>query len=109
MTAATPNTRIIVDEGGNTLIQVSVDSIIWKTAVSVTPAGVTTIGTAVTASIGSGELHSNDAGGLIYADTALTTGAGVATGTLLNAPAAGNPTKWLPINDAGTVRFVPAW
>jgi hypothetical protein len=40
----------------------------------------------------------------------LTTAA-VATeaGTLLNAPVAGNPAFWIPINIAGTVRYCPAW
>ena len=41
--------------------------------------------------------------------SALTNGAGVAAGTLLNAPAAGNPTKWIGINDNGTTRYIPAW
>lgn len=40
---------------------------------------------------------------------ALANGAAAATGTLTNAPAAGNPTKWFPINDNGTTRYVPAW
>jgi hypothetical protein len=31
------------------------------------------------------------------------------TGTLLNAPSAGNPVFWIPVNIAGTVRYVPAW
>ena len=35
--------------------------------------------------------------------------AGVGAGTLNNAPAVGNPTKWLQINDNGTIRFIPAW
>lgn len=39
----------------------------------------------------------------------LTNGAGAAAGTLLNAPAAGNPTKWIPINDNGTIRYIPCW
>lgn len=39
----------------------------------------------------------------------LTNGAAAAAGTLLNAPAAGNPTKWVPIDDNGTVRYIPAW
>lgn len=39
----------------------------------------------------------------------LTDGAGVAAGTLLTAPAAGNPTKWIGIDDNGTIRYVPAW
>ena len=40
---------------------------------------------------------------------ALTNGAGAGAGTLTNAPAAGNPTKWIPINDNGTTRYIPAW
>jgi hypothetical protein len=39
----------------------------------------------------------------------LADGAAAAAGTLLNAPAAGNPTKWIPIDDNGTTRYIPAW
>ena len=39
----------------------------------------------------------------------LPNGAGVATGTLTNAPAAGNPTKWITLDDNGTTRYIPAW
>lgn len=39
----------------------------------------------------------------------LTNGAGAAAGTLLNAPAAGNPAFWLPVSIAGTVRYIPCW
>lgn len=39
----------------------------------------------------------------------LTNGAGVGAGTLLTAPAAGNPTKWIGIDDNGTIRYIPAW
>lgn len=38
-----------------------------------------------------------------------TNGAAAATGTLLNAPVAGNPTKWIPIDDNGTTKYLPAW
>jgi len=41
--------------------------------------------------------------------TALTNGAGAGAGTIANAPAAGNPTKWIGINDNGTIRYIPAW
>lgn len=41
--------------------------------------------------------------------TTVTTGAGSSAGTLANAPAVGNPTKWIPFNDAGTTRYFPAW
>lgn len=41
--------------------------------------------------------------------TAYTNNAAAAAGTLTNAPVAGNPTKWIPINDNGTIRNVPAW
>lgn len=46
---------------------------------------------------------------LMRTSVALTNGAGAATGTLTNAPAAGNPTKWITINDNGTTRYIPAW
>jgi hypothetical protein len=39
----------------------------------------------------------------------LPNGAGTATGTLTNAPVAGNPTKWITLNDNGTTRYIPAW
>lgn len=46
---------------------------------------------------------------LIRTTTTLTDNAAAALGTLSNAPAAGNPTKWVQINDNGTTRFIPAW
>lgn len=55
------------------------------------------------------DLYSNDASFLIRTKTALNNGAAAQTGTLANAPAAGNPTKWIPIDDNGTTRYIPAW
>jgi hypothetical protein len=46
---------------------------------------------------------------LMASSVSLTNGAAGNAGTLANAPAAGNPTKWIPINDNGTVRYIPAW
>lgn len=46
---------------------------------------------------------------LIKSNTTLSNGAAASAATLNNAPAAGNPTKWIPINDNGTVRYLPAW
>jgi hypothetical protein len=40
---------------------------------------------------------------------AYSNNAAAAVGTLTNAPVAGNPTKWIPINDNGTVRNLPVW
>ncbi len=40
---------------------------------------------------------------------ALTNGSGASTGTLTNAPNAGNPSKWIKIDDAGVTRWIPAW
>lgn len=50
---------------------------------------------------GTGTLHKTSAN--------LTNGAAAAVGTLNNAPVAGNPTKWCPIDDNGTIRYVPMW
>ena len=46
---------------------------------------------------------------LLETSVNLTNGAAASAGTLLNAPAAGNPTKWIPIDDNGTTRYIPAW
>jgi hypothetical protein len=46
---------------------------------------------------------------LLHTGTTLANGAAAASGTLLNAPAAGNPTKWIPIDDNGITRYIPAW
>lgn len=46
---------------------------------------------------------------MIRTATSFTNGAGAALGTLTNAPVAGPPTKWIPINDNGTTRYIPAW
>ena len=39
----------------------------------------------------------------------LTDAAGASTATLTNSPVVGNPTKWIEINDNGTVRRIPTW
>jgi hypothetical protein len=54
-------------------------------------------------------LQSSLATQLIGSSVTLNNGAGSATGTLTNAPAAGNPTKWIAISDNGTTRQIPAW
>ena len=46
---------------------------------------------------------------ILSTKTSFTNGAAAAAGTLTNAPAAGNPTKWIPIDDNGTTRHIPAW
>lgn len=51
----------------------------------------------------------NNTGSLIDSATTLTDGAGVALGTLTNAPSAGNPAKWATIDDNGTTRYLPLW
>ena len=68
-------------------------------------AGSVTIGT--TSSI-TATLTDNSAD-LIKSSSTLTDGAGAAVGTLTNAPAVGDPTKWVAIDDNGTTRYIPAW
>jgi hypothetical protein len=46
---------------------------------------------------------------LVTSRVTLTNGAGASAGTITNAPTAGNPTKWIPINDNGVIRNIPAW
>lgn len=67
--------------------------------IAFTPTGVAITGT-ITTSV-AGAFHATS--------VALGNGAGAGAGTLLNAPVAGNPTKWVGINDNGTTRYIPAW
>ncbi len=46
---------------------------------------------------------------LISSGVALTNGSGASAGTLTNAPSAGNPGKWVEIDDNGTSRYIPTW
>lgn len=48
-------------------------------------------------------------GVLLRSTINLTNGAGAQVATLNNSPTAGNPTKWVAINDNGTTRYIPAW
>lgn len=51
----------------------------------------------------------NGATNLLKTSAALTDNAAAQVGTLTNAPTAGNPTKWVRIDDNGTARFIPCW
>lgn len=57
----------------------------------------------------SSKITTSDTAFMHNTSAALANGAAAAAGTLLNAPAAGDPTKWIPINDNGTTRYIPAW
>jgi hypothetical protein len=46
---------------------------------------------------------------LLATNIALTNNAAAQAATMTNGPTAGNPTKWIPINDNGTIRNIPAW
>lgn len=46
---------------------------------------------------------------LVTSSVSMTNGAAASAGTITNAPSAGNPTKWIPIVDNGTTRYIPAW
>jgi hypothetical protein len=80
----------------------------WSEVVSIAPQGNVTL-----AAPGSGDTlivaPSVGTGALMATSAALANGAAAAAGTLTNAPAAGNPTKWISINDNGTIRKIPAW
>lgn len=48
-------------------------------------------------------------GRLLKTFQALSNGAGAGAGTLTNAPTAGDPSKWIPLDDNGTTRYIPTW
>lgn len=71
--------------------------------------GVSILTMASTGAITATNLTLATAATLLNTNVSLTNGAGASAGTLTNAPAAGNPTKWISINDNGTTRKIPAW
>lgn len=67
-------------------------------------------GTTVATFTTGGELKTNGgATPIIGVLASANDGSGAQVGTLTNAPAAGNPTKWVAFDDAGTTRFIPTW
>lgn len=50
-----------------------------------------------------------NSGVLIKSNSTLINGGAAQTATMTNSPKAGNPTKWVPINDNGTTRYIPCW
>jgi hypothetical protein len=97
--------------------QISIGNMIYGTGCTATGSTISTgwIGIGVKAAYGTelfavaGGIAQNEAANLIHAHTALSNSAGASAGTLTNAPVAGNPTKWITIDDAGTARRIPAW
>jgi hypothetical protein len=97
MTDTTQGTRLAIyaaPTGGTLAVRMSVT------------AGV---GIGTTAQIGAGLLYTSASTFMIGSKTSYANGAGAGVGTITNAPAAGNPTKWIPVDDNGTTRYVPAW
>lgn len=76
-------------------------------AVRIQPSGGLAVGT--TSDPGVGAIYTNSAGFLIRTKTSYTDHAAAQTATMTNGPAAGNPTKWIAIDDNGTTRYIPAW
>lgn len=58
---------------------------------------------------GKNGIYLNGDTNLVHTTVSYGNGAAAQIGTLTNAPAAGNPTKWIPIDDNGTTRYIPAW
>ncbi|WP_205191542.1 hypothetical protein [Burkholderia sp. LMG 13014] len=47
--------------------------------------------------------------GTLGSSVSLSNSAASNTATLTNAPVAGNPTKWVTVDDQGTIRYQPLW
>lgn len=58
---------------------------------------------------GDGAIYTANAAFMLRTKTSLTGGATGNVPTLTAGPVTGNPTKWLPYDDAGTTRYVPSW
>jgi hypothetical protein len=71
--------------------------------------GIGQTSTGINGSLKVGDLYTNDVTYFIRTVATLTNGAAGNTATLTNAPTAGNPTKWIAIDDNGVKRQIPAW
>ena len=80
------------------MLGISSDGSLNSTYFTANSTGLAVTGTLTTSST---TLHTSS--------VSLTNGAGASAGTITNAPAAGNPTKWIPIVDNGTTRYIPCW
>lgn len=55
------------------------------------------------------DIFTNNASFLHRTNTTITGGATGNVPTLTAGPVSGNPTKWIPIDDNGVTRYIPAW
>lgn len=55
------------------------------------------------------DVFTNNAAAFLRTNTTLTNSAAAQVATMTNGPTAGNPTKWIGIDDNGTTRQIPAW
>lgn len=83
------------------------DGVYLGTALSIQRSGGTLSVTGAVV-IGTG-LYTGATDFLHHTTASLANGAAAQTGTLTNAPLAGNPTKWIAIDDNGTTRHIPSW
>lgn len=92
----------------------TVSTLIFQTpTVAAAGSGVQSLVTRLTLSVlGAaviGDLYTSSTAFMHRTTGTLANGAAASVGTLTNAPAATNPTKWIPIDDNGTTRYIPAW
>jgi hypothetical protein len=97
--------NVYIQAGGSTSQEMFLNASSYDFRVGGTDASMVLSGSGLalegSLTVGSGTLITGTAG--------FTNGAASSTATLTNAPTAGNPTKWIPINDNGTTRYIPAW
>lgn len=112
-TASNAQVRFVTTEAQTAIAQGQATAIVTTPAGSATPAEAgrfqagLSVGT--TSDPGVGLIYTNSATFMLRTKTSLTSGAAAQTATLTNGPTAGNPTKWLPYDDNGTTRYIPAW
>lgn len=94
--------------GGATLTIQTTSANVIQFSVNTTPyMQVNTVGNIV--GLNGATFISNSATFLARSSATLNNGAAAQVATMTNGPTAGNPTKWIPVDDNGTTRYVPSW
>ena len=105
--------RLVIPDNATGITQMASDDFVSVLQLTNAPnGGIASIGslTSLAANSNTGQLQATPGDGFFFHYLgAIANNAGANVGTLNNSPVAGNPTKWMKIDDNGVTRSFPTW